>query len=1096
MQFFGRFMQPHQRIGVRLGSFELNLETGELCSLDPESAFPTTFLPEKPFRVLRVLVELNGKLGSREEIRRRLWPNDTVVDFEHSINVAIATLRRAFGDSATEPKYIETVPRRGYRLVVPVEWVTAVDRENGVLPDDLSPEDGRSANEAGAGPIGRKVSHFRVIEVIGGGGMGMVYRAEDLKLGRQVALKFLPEEMAGDPVSLKRFEREAQTASALNHPNICTIFEIEDYDGQPIIVMELLRGKTLRDRLAESGETKMPLDDLLQIALETCDGLQSAHAKGIIHRDIKPANIFLTSGGPAKILDFGLAKLVESEDAGSLEKQDSDRSTNPLLQFKAPIGHDTGLSRTGLAMGTTGYMSPEQIRREKLDARTDLFSFGLVLFEMATGERAFPGNNAAEVDQALLHEKATRIRELNPAIPPMLQAVIKRAVEKEPGKRYGSAAEMRAALKLVPSPRSLRFRRIRIWIAAAVLILLVATGALISWRYLHRFQLTAADTIVIADITNRTSDPVLDDALNFALPVEFSQTPFLQVLAQDKVRETMTQLHHPIDGKVTPEIAREVCLKTNSKAVVTSAIADAGNHFRILLTGINCNTGRIFARSEQDATLRNEVVHAVGVAGAQLRARMGEPDDSLRSFNKPLDLATTWSPEALQLLSQGFKKQISMDFAATIPFYERAVGIDQSFALAYASVGISYLYAGKPAESLVAEKKAYELRDRLTGQLKFLAETLYYDIGLGDLRKSYPVYEEWIQTFPLDGVGHHNFSTSLLALGEYDRAASQAREGVRLMPLLRDGSYRTLMQATTYAGHLVEAEAIFDEAKFRKLDDASMHDARSLIAFLQHDDLSMQKELSWLSLHDPKTYALFRETQAKAYDGHFAEARRLLQNYKEPGATSNTRPRLDLSLLGLALQEAEAGDTTSAARLVRSTTQHHVSRQEQLVLAMVFARTGKSEETKRLADEISREAPQDTITQFYLLPTIRASIELSQNRPTSAIDLLRPTERYELAYPTSFNSVYPAYVRGLSYLQMGQGKQAAAEFQKLIDHPALVGRFDTGALAYLQLGRAQAIIGDSANARKSYQTFLAIWKGADPDLPAYKQAKSEFAALR
>ena len=1089
-------MQPHQRIGVRLGSFDLNLETGELCSLDPESAFPRTFLPEKPFRVLRVLVELNGKLGSREEIRRRLWPNDTVVDFEHSINVAIATLRRAFGDSATEPKYIETVPRRGYRLVVPVEWVTAVDRENGVLPDDLSPEDGRSANEAGAGPIGRKVSHFRVIEVIGGGGMGMVYRAEDLKLGRQVALKFLPEEMAGDPVSLKRFEREAQTASALNHPNICTIFEIEDYDGQPIIVMELLHGKTLRDRLAESGETKMPLDDLLQIALETCDGLQAAHSKGIIHRDIKPANIFLTREGSAKILDFGLAKLVESEEDGGREQPESVRSTNPLIRFKAPIGADTGLSRTGLAMGTTSYMSPEQVRREKLDARTDLFSFGLVLFEMATGERAFPGNSAAEVHQALLHEKATRIRELNPAIPPMLQAVIERALEKEPDKRYGSAAEMRTDLELVPSPGSLRLRRIWRWIGVAVVIPLAAAAASTYWRYQHRFQLSASDTIVIAEITNRTSDPVLDDALNFALPVELSQTPFLQVLAQDKVRETMTLLHHPIDGKVTPEIAREVCLKTNSKAVVTSAIADAGNHYRILLTGVNCNTGQIFASSEQDAPLRNGVVHAFGLAGAQLRRRMGEPGDSLKKFNKPLELATSWSPEALQLLSQGFKKQLSRDIRATIPLYERAIGIDPSFALAYATVGISYLYAGQPAKSLAAEKKAYELRERLTGQLKFLAETLYYDVGLGDLQESYSIYEEWIQTFPLDGVGHHNFSASLLVLGEYDRAASEAREAIRLMPLLRDGSYRPLMQATTYAGHLEEAKAIFDEAKSRNLDDAEMHDSRNLIAFLQHDDPGMQEELRWLNDHDRKRSALWRELEEEGYYGHFAKARRLLPSNKELQATSSTRGQLTLGSIHLALQEAEAGDTTSAGLQVGSTTQLHGSRMEQLNLAMVFARTGNSEASKRLADEISRESPEDTITQFYLLPTIRASIELRQNRPTSAIELLRPAERYELAFPTSFNSVYPAYVRGLAYLQMGQGKQAAGEFQKLIDHPALVGRWVTGALAYLQLGRAQAMMGDNADARKSYQTFLAIWKGADPDLPAYKQAKSEFAALR
>jgi serine/threonine protein kinase/tetratricopeptide (TPR) repeat protein len=1089
-------MQIDQRGRVRLGSFELNLQTGELRSLDSELEFRKVFLPEKPFRVLRMLIELDGELGGREEIRKRLWPNDTIVDFEHSINVAIATLRRAFGDSATEPKYIETVPRRGYRLVVPTEWLTAVDRESEFRSEDPLPADEPAPRAVSANMIGKKVSHFRVLEVIGGGGMGMVYRAEDLKLGRQVALKFLPEEMAADAVSLRRFEREAQTASSLNHPNICTIHEIEEYEGQPIIVMELLAGETLRDRLAASGQEKLPLDELLRIAIQTCNGLQAAHDKGIIHRDIKPANIFLTREGPAKILDFGLAKLVEIDEPVEKQSEDGSQSNDSRIDSRASVATDTNLSRTGLAMGTASYMSPEQVRKEMLDARTDLFSFGLVLYEMVSSQRAFASDNVTGVHEALLNQVPTPLRQLNPAVPAALEAVIAKALQKERANRYQTAAAMRADLELVPSPRRLRIRRIRKWLAISALILLVAAAAFSYWRYRNRFQLSASDTIVIADISNQTSDPVLDDALNFALPVELSQTPFLQVLAQDKVRETMSQLHHPLDGKVTPEIAREVCLKTNSKAVVTSAIADAGNHFRIVLTGFNCSTSQVFARSEQDSPLRNGVVHALGLAGAQLRSRMGEPDDSLRKFNKPLDLATSWSPEALQLLSQGFKKQISMDTMATIPLYERAIDIDPSFALAYATVGISYLSAGKLAQSVDAEKKAYELRDRLTGQLKFLAETLYYDVGLGDLQKSYPIYEEWIQTFPLDGVAHHNFSACLLTLGEYDKAASEAREAVRLMPLLRDGSYRTLMEATIFADRLEEAKIIFDETKSRKLDDIGMHQLRNLIAFLQLDNSGMQEQLAWLSDHDQMTSVVWDESDVHGYSGQFTEARRILRRFKKSGPNDYAWRSFPRASIQLALQEAEAGNIAGAMQLVNDVPKLFDDRDEKIELAMVFARTGNTALSKKLAEEISGEAPQNTIVQSYLLPTIRAAIDLRENKPTSAIELLRPTERYELAYPRSFNSVYPAYIRGLAYLQIGQGKQAAGEFQKLIDHPALVGRWDTRALSYLQLGRARVMMGDRVGAMKSYQDFLTIWKDADANLPTLIQAKAEYAALR
>jgi serine/threonine protein kinase/DNA-binding winged helix-turn-helix (wHTH) protein/tetratricopeptide (TPR) repeat protein len=1088
-------MKTQQRTRLRLGAFELNLKTGELWPLESDSDKRRVLLQEQPFRVLRILIDYGGEIATRDEIKKWLWPNDTVVDFDHNINVAIGTLRRAFGDSAGNPTYIETIARRGYRLIVPVEWVEPIESDLQAGPEDGPPDDGSEPPPPIAGLVGRKVSHFRVLEVIGGGGMGMVYRAEDIKLGRPVALKFLPEELTSDPVSLKRFEREAQTASSLNHPNICTIFEIEEFEGQPLIVMELLDGETLRDRLAAANSTKMPLDQLLEIAMQTCDGLQAAHAKGIIHRDIKPANIFLTTHGPAKILDFGLAKLVEAEEPAENHAEESTLTAPAPSKSRGGATDDTNLTRTGMAMGTASYMSPEQIRKENLDARTDLFSFGLVLYEMATGQRAFSGDKATGVQEALLNRTPIPVHDLNPAVPTALEAVITKALLKDRTRRYQSAAEMRADLELVPTPRRLRMRRIRNWVGTAAMVFVVAGGAVALYRYLNRYQLSATDTIVIADLTNQTSDAVLDDALNLALPVELAQTPFLQVLAQDKVRETMKQLNHPLNGKVTPDIAREVCLKTNSKALITSSIADVGNHFHVELSGIDCQSGKTFAQARQEAPLRIDIVHALGVAGAQLRRKMGEPDESLNKFNKPLEMATSSSPEAIQLLAKGFRNHFSPDIATTISYYERAADLDPDFALAYASAGIGYITTGRIGQGIAAEKKAYELRDRLTGQLKFLAETLYYSIGLGDLERSYPVYKEWIRTFPLDGVAHNNFAGCLFYSGRYDEAATESREALRLMPLLGAGSYYTLIQSTAFSGRLEEAKRIYAEAQGRKVDSPDLRRILFQIAFLQHDERAMEALLLRAGQESDAGIPYHLQAEAEAYQGRFRQVPAWLRKAVELSEKAGIPGEADNMKLIADIAESEVGKREDSARLVNGLSAAKLGRYQRLNLALALARIGETDRAVKLADAVDQEAPFDTLIQKFSLPAIRAAVKLRENDPESAIQILRPAEQYDLAFLHSFDYMYPAYIRGLAYLQLGRGREAAEEFQKMIDHPAVVKINVIGALAYLQLGRAQAMMGDKAAARKAYQDFLTIWKEADPEIPIYKQAKAEYARL-
>src|SRR5712671_5680676 len=497
---------------VRLGGFEINLRSGELWPAGAVNGDGKLLLREQPFQVLRMLIDRGGKMVTREEIRKKLWPNDTVVDFDHGINMAIGVLRRTLGDSADNPQYIETLARRGYRLLVtPVRMETTTEtvRSGAASPQGLP---------ALGGLVGKKVSHYRVLEVIGGGGMGMVYKAEDLKLGRQVAVKFLPEELASDSVALQRFEREAQTASALNHPNICTIHQIAEYEGQPFIVMELLEGSTLLHHLSLSESKAIPLAPLLEIAIQICDGLQAAHDKGIIHRDVKPANIFLTKRGPVKILDFGLAKLAsteEVEEIGSPRGPDitSAGSKQPLRETGTETlrGLHTNLTRTGIAIGTTGYMSPEQVRKEKLDARSDLFSFGLVLYEMAAGQRAFTGETAAIVHDAILKQTPAPAHDLNSAVPRGLDTIIAKALEKGRSRRYQSAAEMREDIERVRW-EARPAHNTRKWLAATALIVVVALGTWAYWRFLNRVTLSASDTIVLA-VSNQTGDPVFDDAL-------------------------------------------------------------------------------------------------------------------------------------------------------------------------------------------------------------------------------------------------------------------------------------------------------------------------------------------------------------------------------------------------------------------------------------------------------------------------------------------------------------------------------------------------------------------------------------------------------
>jgi len=1059
---------------VRLGDFVVDIVSGELWSAGAEGGRERIVLREQPLRVLRLLIEADGRLATREEIKKKLWPNDTIVDFDHSINVAIGTLRRALGDSADHPRYIETLARRGYRLLVAAERL-----QPGPAP---AAAPGAEATTEPPGLIGKKVSHYRVISAIGGGGMGMVYQAEDLKLGRRVALKFLPEELADDPAALGLLQREARTASALNHPNICTIYEIEEHEGQPFISMELLEGETLLERLS-SRPGPVSLGELLDVGVQVCNGLEAAHERGIIHRDIKPPNIFLTRLGPVKILDFGVAKLAETED------------THPAVSSEGtrPDGGTSAHSfRSFTAVGTPSYMSPEQVRRERLDTRTDLFSLGLVLYQMAAGRRAFEGDTEAEIHEAILLLNPEPARTYNPAVPEGLDRVLARALEKDRTRRYQSAAELREdLLGLLTRTRSTRAGSRRWAWAAGVIVLASGVGL---YSRLHRsVTLSDTDTIVLADLRNETEDTVLDAGLNAVLRAGLEQTPYLNVLAADKAVGTLRLLHLPPTTKLTPEIALGVCGRTNSRMVVGGTIADAGNRYRIELSAQDCQSKRQVARAEEEAGGRNEIVHTMGVTAARLREMLGEPETSIARFNQPLDLATSSSPEALQQLILGYQHHFSANIQEATAHYRRAIELDSNFALAYAALAAA-LQAFDPLGSMKAGMKSYELRDRLTVPTRLRAEFGYNNLVVGDQEKACAVAKEWTQTFPRAYPARIDYAACLKLLGQPDRALAEIREAVRLVPSPQ--SYGWEAELSIVAGRVQEAKAALDQESALGLDSIEVRYERGRVSFLEGDTAAMHTQMRWAE-GKPGTGQIFMgESEFQAYHGRFRRARALLQRALAMGSQGGASATM---LARGVLREAEVGNVARARHAADSLIRVASDKDATLILMLALARGGSVSAARAYADSFARRFPRNTVVQKFYLPTIYGAISLEEHDPAKAIEVLRPAVPFDFVLPEVWPNeppVYPAYVRGLSYLQLRDGKRAASEFHKLLDHPGLVGRTVTGALARLQLARAQQMAGDTAAALGSYEKFLTLWQDADPDIPIYQAARAEYARLK
>lgn len=1029
---------------------------------------------ERHRRLLKFLVEstLSGRSDELKEfvIAAEVWGRD--VSFDPRINSTVrvevgrlrARLERYYsGDGSSDP----------IRFRIPVGGYTVVFENSHKRASEPS----------------TSFEHFEILEMLGRGGMGEIRKARDTRLNRFVALKFIPETLPQDHATVERFAAEARAAASINHPNICTVYETGFLQGRPFFAMELLEGQTLRHRLQDGA---VPLDLFLNWAIQITDGMDAAHSSGIIHRDLKPANLFITERDQAKILDFGLAKL---------------RGMIPQHALDDREGVESGVLTIA---GTIGYMSPEQTRGEPLDSRADLFALGTVFYEMLTGKAPFSHPSAADIHRAVLTEDPPPPSKLNQSVPHELDRIVLKALEKDRDLRYQNAADLRADLKrlkrdsdslgalpvVVPSaPASATKVKSRstgqIAIGAAAVLLIVLAGVFF-WLRARRPAFAGSGNIVLADFANSTGDTVFDATLREGLATQLQQSPNLGVLSNARIAQTMKLMMQPKDTRLTPLLAREVCQRTGSAASIEGSIASLGSEYVLGLTATDCKTGDTLAQAQETADGKEKVLNALALAAGKLLNRLGTSLPSQQESDAPASVSTN-SLEALEAYGLGVKAQSVGDNAAAIIHYKRAVALDPNFAMAYGRLGIC---VGIGPEGDGYYRKAYELRDKVSEREQFYLAAHYEQYVTGNLDAAEKLMETWEVTYPHDINAAPNLLKLYLTTGEYDKAYTQAQKIVQESPSTPAVNAMRMGTTLFYLNRLDEAKAILDDTVIHHSDTPVIHFYLYEIDFLKRDEPGMAKEIAYLRAQPGwANNILDLESFSAAFMGQFVKARGLSEMAVGQLRHDGDKDGAGSFVAEMSLEEALVGNRALAEQKGKLALSLSTTRDTEPNVGIALALAGDSAGATRIATDLDKRFPTDTMIQNSVA-IIRAAILMSDGKSPEdvrkAIELLAGIAHYDLS-----GTLYlvPVYVRGRAYLAAGDPARAAAEFQRIIDHPGVPRNFITGALAYAGLGDAEMRGGEKPKARADYESFLALWKNADPELPVLKQAKASFDGL-
>ena len=936
-------------------------------------------------------------------------------------------------------------------------------------------------------------SRFKVIQFLARGGMGEVYEAEDLEFRQPVALKTIRPEVVSTPHALERFKREVQLAKKVTHANVCRIFDLFRHAASAdttilLVSMELLRGETLAEYLRRVG--RLSIAEAVSIALQMANGLGAAHEMGILHRDFKPGNVVLVEGKKgirAVITDFGLA-LQPDDDAKS-----------------------SGVITTTVHFGTPAYMSPEQVEGRRLTPASDVYSLGLVLYEMVTGARPFEDSTPLSSAVRRLQQTPAPPRTLVPDLDRKWDTMILRCLERTPDSRFATADNVANAIKsdtplLIPKKRGKVFLAVSGCVIALILIAL-------AWTYYRSHRqthvLTDKDTIVLADFANSTGDAVFDDTLKTALAVSLRQSPFLDIISDNKVAATLRLMARPGNTPLTPDVAREVCQRAASKAYIAGSIAALGKQYVLKLEAVNCTNGDLFAEEQATATAKEKVLGELGKSSSRLRRQLGESLLTVQKYDVPLSEATTSSLDALKAYSLGAKVDHERGPAGAVFYHQRAIELDPNFAMGYSALGSDYFNLGQLERASEYHAKAFQLRQHASERERLQIAALFYKDVTGELDKAAQTYEEEIDSYPRNLPARKNLGVVYSSEGQYEKAREIFGDTQHLAPD-NVGAYDDFANCLLALQHFDEAQQIIRQAETRKLDDSSLHNTRYALAFLAADSAAMAEQLRWYAGRPEEYYGLSLAANTEAYAGHFRKARELSMQSMDSAARHDSKENGAIALEDAALRDAAAGNAMDATReAARGLKAASATQGVQAEAALAYAMVGDTARAESLAQNLDKRYPLDTQMQALWLPAIRAQLALNRRDAALALNTLQAASAIEfgnIAFAANISCLYPTYLRGEAYLAAGEGKEAVGEFQKILDHGGLIWNCWTGALAHLGAARANALEArtskeadaDAARARaiSAYKSFLTLWKDADPETPILKEAKAEYGKLQ